>query len=68
MPLDQLEYMCMKFEVLPAVIVKKFNLHQFVDFNGWVNIKIMKGMYGLPQARLLANKLLKQCLVAWSFY
>ena len=30
--------------------------------NGYVYIEIQKGMYGLPQAGILANKLLKQRL------
>jgi hypothetical protein len=32
--------------------------------NGYVYMKICKGMYGLPQAGILANKLLKKCLRA----
>jgi hypothetical protein len=31
-------------------------------------MKIRKGMYGLPQAGILANKLLKKCLATHSYF
>ena len=41
-------------------MINKYKLHSIVA-NGWVYIRIRKGMYGLPQAGLLANiKLRKQ--------
>jgi hypothetical protein len=33
-----------------------------VDANGFVSIKIKKGMYGLPQAGILVQEFLKKCL------
>ena len=68
MLLDRPEYMRMCLDIMPDEIVDKYNLHQLADSEGWVYIKIMKGMYGLPQARLLVNKLLEQQLTARGFY
>ena len=35
---------------------------------GWVYIEIQKGMYGLPQAGFLANKLLEKCLSKHGYF
>ena len=49
--------MRLPFDIIPAEIVEAYNLTSLVH-NGWVYIEIRKGMYGLPQAGILANKLL----------
>jgi hypothetical protein len=51
----------------PEEIVDKYNL-KAVAFDGWVYIEIRKGMYGLKQARLLANQLLQTCLAPFGYY
>ena len=46
-------------DIFPPDIVSKYNLDR-IAHNGYVYIKIKKGMYGLKQAALLAyNKLVK---------
>ena len=57
-PLEWSEYMRMYLDIMPEEFVDKYHLHQLTDSDGWVYIEIMKGMYGLPQAGSLANKLL----------
>jgi hypothetical protein len=39
-------------------IIHKFNLHDIVETNGTIYIKIILGMYGLLYAGLIANELL----------
>ena len=56
-PLDQYEYMRLPLDVIPEEIILTYDL-QTLAHNGWVYIEIRKGMYGLPQAGILANKLL----------
>jgi hypothetical protein len=56
------EYMHRKLRDLPAKFVELYNLPNKVDFNGYIHIKIQKGMYGLPQAGILAQELLKKRL------
>jgi hypothetical protein len=59
-PTEQPEFMRMKLSDLPEDFVKLYNLTNIADSNGVVYVKIQKGMYGLPQAGILANKLLEQ--------
>jgi hypothetical protein len=44
--------------LLPKDITKHYQLREKV-LDGYVYIEIRKGMYGLPQAGILANKILK---------
>jgi hypothetical protein len=51
------EFMWLKADLIPEEIKEKYSLcGKIID--GWVYVCIEKGMYGLPQAGLLANKLL----------
>ena len=61
-PMERPEFMRMKLSDLPAEFVKAYNLTKLVDHNGNVYIKVQKGMYGLPQAGILAHRLLEQRL------
>jgi hypothetical protein len=51
----------------PEEIVQKYNLNALA-VDGWVYIKIRKGMYGLKQAVLLANQLLLTRLAPFRYY
>ena len=61
-PMTRPEYMRMKLKDLPTEFVKLYRLTDKVDTNGFIHIKIQKGMYGLPQAGILAQELLEKCL------
>ena len=54
--------MWMKLSNLPQDFVNLYNLTKIAKDNGNVNIKVQKGMYGLPQAGILAHRLLEQQL------
>jgi hypothetical protein len=60
--------MRLHLDIIPEEIVLAYNLRDIVKPNGWVYIKIKKGMYGLPQAGILANNLLGQQLAAKGYY
>ena len=49
-------------------IISEYNLEGKVHTDGCVYIEIQKGMYGLPQAGMLANKLLKCRLAKHGYY
>ena len=51
------EYMRLRVDLIPEEIIIQYNLRPLVH-NGYIYIEIRKGMYGLPQAGILANKLL----------
>jgi hypothetical protein len=60
-PLDWYEYMKMPIALFPTDIIEHYRLNEKV-FGGNVYMEIQKGMYELPQAGVLANKLLKERL------
>ena len=66
-PLDRYEYMKMPIALIPAHIIKQYKLIP-KSKNGYVYMEIRKGIYGLPQAGILANKLLKKILKPHGYY
>ncbi len=62
------EYMRLRFELIPNEIINKYTLPDLVNNQGWVYVETQMGMYGLPQAGILANKLLEKCLNAKGYY
>ena len=60
-PMDRPEYMRMPMKIIPPEIVEKYDLTK-IESDGWIYIKIVKGMYGLPQAGKIANDLLQKRL------
>ena len=59
-PMERFEYTQLKLSNLPEDFIKQYNLTYKVTKDGYVYIKVCKGMYGLPQAGILAQKLLKK--------
>jgi hypothetical protein len=47
---------------LPDEIITEYRLHELANNKGFVFVEVTKGMYGLPQAGLLANGLLEKRL------
>jgi hypothetical protein len=60
-PLGRFKYMFINLASLPQETIKKYDLIELSQ-DGKVYIKIQKGMYGLPQAGILANELLQRNL------
>jgi len=56
------EFMHMKLAELPKDFAQIYKLHDLVNANGFVSIKIQKGMHGLHQAGILTQELLKKRL------
>ncbi len=57
------EYFRMKLELFPDDIVKEYGLWDTVDANGNVHCEVWHGMYRLPQAGIIAQKLLEKRLL-----
>jgi hypothetical protein len=66
-PLDQIEYMKILIALLPEDIIEHYQLQDKV-LDGYIYMKICKGMYGLLQASILANKLLKERLARHGYF
>ena len=54
-----IEYMRLKLGDLPENFIKQYTLTAKTTKDGYVYIKICKGMYVLPQAGIIAPKLLE---------
>ena len=60
-PMERYKYLRIAVDLIPQEFMDLYNLHSKV--NNWcIYCKIVQGMYGLPQAGMLANKLLKERL------
>lgn len=66
-PMDRFEYMRIPTDLIPEEFMLAYRLHNKVK-NGHVYLQIEKGMYGLPQAGILANKLLQKRLKPHGYY
>eukprot|EP00804_Cyclotella_cryptica_P017345 CCRYP_018994-RB/>CCRYP_018994-RB protein AED:0.46 eAED:0.46 QI:0/-1/0/1/-1/0/1/0/128 len=66
--MERPEYMRLPLKLIPPEIIAKYNLRDKADDKGFVYVRIELGMYGLPQAGLLANKLLAQRLQIDGYY
>jgi len=53
------EYMRLKVSDIPDHIITLYNLKQQTTTDGFVHVLIQKGMYGLPQAGIIAQRLLE---------
>jgi hypothetical protein len=60
-PLGRFEYMVINLSPLPQGTIDKYDLIELAQ-DGKVYIEFQKGMYGLPQAGILANELLQRNL------
>ena len=58
--MDHSEYMKIPIVQIPDEFIVECNLRNKVHTNRVAYIEIQKGMYGLPQAGMLANILLKR--------
>ncbi len=61
-PMKQLEYMRLKISDIPEEIIEQYKLREITTSDGYVYTEITKGMYGLPQAGIIAQNLLEERL------
>jgi hypothetical protein len=66
-PLDCFKYMRMPISLFPTNIIDHYLLNNMV-LKDYIYMEIRKGVYGLPQASILANKLLKKCLSKHGYF
>ncbi len=66
-PIPKPEYVCIKILDIPNKFIDKYKLTG-LDRDGWIYFKNCQGCYGLPQAGILANNLLRSRLKAKGFY
>jgi hypothetical protein len=66
-PLDRYEYMRIPFTLSPPWIVEQYGLANKMH-NGYIYLEMQRAVWGLPQAGILANKLLKKRLAPHGYY
>ena len=66
-PMQRYEYMKMPLSVFPQHVRDQYDLETHAK-NGFVFLEIRRAIYGLPQAGVLANKLLRKRLEPAGYY
>jgi hypothetical protein len=61
-PMEDPEYVRIKITDIPEEFILEYGLAGKDDINGWIYFEICRGCYGLPQAGILANNLLREQL------
>jgi hypothetical protein len=59
MPMEDPEYVRIKITDIPEEFILEYGLVGKEDINGWIYFEIHRGCYGLPQAGIQANNLLR---------
>ena len=65
--LKYFEYMRMPLALFPIWIVEQYDLQKHV-LNGFVHLEMRRAEWGMPQARILANKQLRRKLAPFGYY
>ena len=65
-PMETFEYMRIPVKDIPDIIMEQYKLEPLVH-NGYVLVEIRKGMYGLPQAGIIANERLVKHLQTYEY-
>ena len=65
--MERFEYTRLKMEGIPENVIEKYGLKSKEE-DGQFYVEIRKGMYGLPQARILAQDLLEKRLKNKGYY
>ena len=61
-PTKRKEYVRMELKSFPEDVIKHYNLRELATDDGKLYVEISKGMYGLPQAGIIAQELLEDRL------
>ena len=65
-PMERYEYMRIPMKDIPDVIIQQYKLND-IAHNGSVLVEIRKGMYGLPQAGIIAQERLIKHLAGYGY-
>ncbi len=58
-PIARYEYMQLRLADMPEDVIAHYKLNNIATPEGYIYCEIQKGMYGLPQAKIIAQQLLK---------
>ena len=55
-------------KIIPQEIIDTYDLKALVDDQGWIYMRIEKGMYGLKQAGIIANQELVKHMAPFGYH
>ena len=58
-PMARYKYMRLKLAEFPQDFIDEYKLHDKTEKDGYLYLEIRKGVYGIPQSGILAQKLLE---------
>ena len=61
-PMKRFEYMRLRLSDMPEDVIDHYKLRKIATTDGFIYCEIQKGMYGLPQAGIIAQELLEERL------
>ncbi len=67
-PMKRPEYMRLKLTDIPQEVIEHYKLMSLVTKDGYVYCKIIRGMYGLPQAGIIAQELLEKRFAEYGYH
>ncbi len=67
-PMKLPEYMRLKLTDIPDEVIEHYNLQELATADEYVYCEVTKGMYGLPQAGIIAQELLEKRLGEHGYY
>ena len=67
-PMKRYEYMRIKITDIPDEVIEHYKLSEICTEDGYVYCEIRKGMYGLPQAGIIAQDLLQKRLAEVGYH
>ncbi len=67
-PMARYEYMQLRIADMPEDVIAHYKLTDIATHDGYIYCEIQKGMYGLPQARIIAQQLLEKRLKAHGYH
>ena len=67
-PMTRFEYMRLKLSDIPEDVIDHYQLRKIATPDGFVYCEIQKGMYGLPQAGIIAQELLAERLAKHGYH
>ena len=62
------EFIHIPLKIIPQEIVDAYDLTSLVNDQGWIYMRIEKGMYGLKQAGIIANKELVKHMAPFGYH
>ena len=55
-------------KIIPREIIDTYDLMALVNYQGWIYMRIEKGVYGLKQARIIVNQELVKHMAPFGYH